>query len=212
MCGRYGLVATDDEFESWAAGQRELKIRVNRNVAPTTKMPILTSGPTWEAANWWLVPRWSKDGKYSFTTFNARVETLETAASFRNLVFSQRCLVPFSFFYEWKTEGKVKTPIRITPQDNKLHAFAGLFDIWKGDGRQLQTFTIITRPARPDLEWLHSRMPLVLNEEHYKQWLNPAADKQLVRDLLLFEPDIALNFIEDDPRLNKAGWQPENPA
>jgi len=32
-------------------------------------------------------------------------------------------------FYEWKKEGRVKKPYRITLQDGKLFAFVGLWDI-----------------------------------------------------------------------------------
>ena len=210
MCGRYGLLAEKKELELWAKGGDEIKAVRRFNIAPTTEVPILVDGQELKQSRWWLVPSWSKDGKFAFSTFNARSETLETAATFRNLVFRQRCLVPFSFFYEWKTENKVKTPYRISPKEGCLHMFAGLWDHWHKDGNSLHTFTIITREAREDITWLHNRMPIILDPGQYQDWLNPGTDKAIVREIINHEPDVTLEFNEDDPRLNKAGWEPEN--
>ena len=48
---------------------------------------------------WGLIPWFSKDGKLSYSTINARAEGLQTAASFRE-PFKSRRLVPASGYFE----------------------------------------------------------------------------------------------------------------
>jgi len=56
------------------------------NVAPTTRVPVVTSSKgerTLEWMRWGLVPAWAKDLKVSYSTFNARAETVATKPAFR---------------------------------------------------------------------------------------------------------------------------------
>jgi putative SOS response-associated peptidase YedK len=51
---------------------------------------------------WGLIPWFSKDGKPSFSTINARAEGLRTAASYREpFAKGRRCIVPASGYFEW---------------------------------------------------------------------------------------------------------------
>ena len=54
------------------------------------------------AAAWGLVPFWWNKplNEKAFDTFNAKVERIKTAKSYRHPIQSQRCLVPASCFYE----------------------------------------------------------------------------------------------------------------
>jgi putative SOS response-associated peptidase YedK len=79
--------------------------------------------------------------------------------------------VPASGDYEWKAEGREKTPYYIHPQDHQHIAFAGLYDVWVNpQGEELYTFTIITTEANGFMARLHNRMPVVLDLED--DWLD----------------------------------------
>jgi putative SOS response-associated peptidase YedK len=105
---------------------------------------------------------------------NARVETLTQRPAFRGLLAHNRCLVPASGFYEWKGEGRDKTPYDIHPEGQPHLAFAGLYDVWINPrGEELSTFTIITTEADPFLARLHNRMPVVLERDLEDYWLDP---------------------------------------
>jgi putative SOS response-associated peptidase YedK len=76
------------------------------NVSPETYQPIVRlssdSGERELALlRRGLVPFWSKGGKALFSSINARAETLETSAAYREAFQMRRCLVPADFFYEW---------------------------------------------------------------------------------------------------------------
>jgi putative SOS response-associated peptidase YedK len=77
-------------------------------------------------------------------------------------------------FTTWKAEGKIKIPYYIHPRQGSFVAFAGLYDTWTHpEGKELQTFTIITRDADDVMARLHNRMPVAVAEEDEQAWLDP---------------------------------------
>ncbi len=104
------------------------------------EMPVIfdTSPGEVNLARWGLVPFFAKDDREFLkksNTLNAKIETAETLASYKNYV-GNRCLILAERFKEWKHEsvnGKiVKTPYEIKTSDDMPFAFAGLYSIWNG--------------------------------------------------------------------------------
>jgi putative SOS response-associated peptidase YedK len=80
---------------------------------------ILDTSPAIISTNyhWGLVPSWSKDIDFRKNTLNARIETMDEKASFKN-VTANRCLVIASSFYEWHwndEKGSRKTSTKSIP-------------------------------------------------------------------------------------------------
>jgi putative SOS response-associated peptidase YedK len=73
-----------------------------------------------------LIPYWAKDPKIAYKTINARVESVDTAPSYRQAFKKRRCLIPSDGFYEWKKVLGGKIPCSIGMKDNSPFAFAGL--------------------------------------------------------------------------------------
>lgn len=143
---------------------------------------------------WWLIPSWSKDGKASYATFNARCEDVATKPAFRGPFKSKRCLIPADGFYEWKKtgEGKAapKIPHFIRTSDGKPFALAGLWNCWHGgegdEARTITSCTIVTTTPNEVMEQLHNRMPVILPREAYAMWLDPAVkDREALESLLV---------------------------
>jgi putative SOS response-associated peptidase YedK len=62
---------------------------------------------------------------------------------------------------------------------------AGLFSVWK----DLPTFTIITTQANKLMSAFHHRMPVIMPEKHFEQWLDPDfKDTDRLKKLLLPYP------------------------
>ena len=60
-------------------------------------------------------------------------------------------------------------------KDRAPFAFAGLWDEWHSpDGGTLRTCTIITTEPNELMSTLHNRMPVILNQKDYAQWLDAA--------------------------------------
>jgi putative SOS response-associated peptidase YedK len=88
-----------------------------------------------DALRWGLIPYWAKDPKIAYRTINARVETFDTAPSYREAFKKRRCLIPADSFYEWKKVVGGKIPYAVGMKDDSPFVFAGL---WEG-GKTLQT-------------------------------------------------------------------------
>ena len=145
------------------------------NVAPTQTVPVIVRDVARKAVvmRWGLVPFWAKDPKIGNRLINARAETVSTKPAFRASLKKRRCIVPTTGFYEWRREGKTKTPFYVRMKDDSFFGLAGLYDTWrKPDGSPLQTFTIITTRPNAVLEKIHNRMPVILTPEQEETWLS----------------------------------------
>ena len=69
-------------------------------------------------------------------------------------------------------------------------AFAGLWDTWLSrDSEQINTCTIVTCEPNELMSSIHSRMPVILNEEAETLWLNPEiCETNLLKDLMVPYP------------------------
>ena len=192
MCGRFTLTADPSDLQEafdWVNfGNAQLTPRYN--IAPTQPIPVVTnSGENkLDFFTWGLVPFWAKDPSIASRMINARAETLVEKASFKNAFKRRRCLILGDGFYEWKkTPGeKTKQPIYIHLKGGKPFAFAGLWEEWNSiDGSQILSATIITTEPNDLIKPIHNRMPVILPESEYTQWLQPGeVDIQKYNDLL----------------------------
>lgn len=181
MCGRYVLVNGKPVLESFAKIHLE-SIKdtwsdlPRYNASPGQLLPVIAIRDNIVYAmkmRWWLVPHWSKDGKIQATTFNAKAETLEQSKLFHPYFKSSRCLIPADAFYEWKKIEKLKQPMCIRMKDEKTFYFAGLFSVWKNENNEeFPSFTIITTEPNKLMADIHNRMPVIVPEKHFEQWLD----------------------------------------
>lgn len=144
------------------------------NIAPTQTVPVIVRDDTRKAVTmrWGLVPFWAKDPKIGNRLINARAETVSTKPAFRASLKKRRCIVPTTGFYEWRRDGKTKTPFYVRMKDDSFFGLAGLYDRWqKPDGSSMLTFTIITTSPNSVLEKIHNRMPVILPPEREDTWL-----------------------------------------
>jgi putative SOS response-associated peptidase YedK len=74
---------------------------------------------------------------------------------------------------------KVRQPYAVSLPGGAMMAIAGLWDAWKEPKRSpqevdrwLQSFALITTEANAAMAAIHSRMPLILPEKDWEQWLD----------------------------------------
>lgn len=211
MCGRFSVTATGAAIEQ-RFGARFHSEEAHRrwNVAPTNRTPVITGEEpsTIHQMHFGLIPRWAKDHKISFSTINARVETITEKPSFREAFAKRPCIVITDGYYEWIKEGKAKRPFRITNIDQSLMAFAGIWEVWMKGAQPIHSFSIITTGAYSKIAHLHHRMPIILPEEQERAWLNstdlPITDRfKLLEpipegDLQYYEVSTAVNNVRND--------------
>ncbi len=147
---------------------------------------------------WGLVPSWAKDPAIGSRLINARRETVAEKPAFRRALAARRCLLPADGYYEWYPTSQLtragkprKQPFYIRPRDGGVLAMAGLYEIWRDPDRAEDdpdrfrwTCTVITTAAEDDLGHLHDRMPMMVGPDRWADWLDPAASRENVLDLL----------------------------
>jgi putative SOS response-associated peptidase YedK len=185
MCGRIAL------FTPPAKMARFLDATLGAGVDPDGH-PSFNIGPTQridgvahhdgarvlERYRWGLLPGWAKDASFASKTFNARAETVATKPSFRSAYKRRRLLVPVDGFYEWdrRAPGKPQ-PHYFTRADGDPLVFAGLHESWRDpaggdDAPVIQSATVITTAAGPDMDEIHDRMPVILEQATFDLWLS----------------------------------------
>lgn len=177
MCGRYfidlgqegsELIKIIEEVKERYKNTPELAAMKTGEIFPAYIVPILTSASP-------LLMKWGFsrfDGKGQ--VINARVETVPVKPMFRKPFMEHRCLVPASCFFEWEKRGPKKQKYAIGLQ-NTLY-MAGLYRFEKDVSVPL--FVILTRPAAPDIAFIHDRMPVILAKDMHEAWLSQDADNQ----------------------------------
>lgn len=168
-------------------------MRPSWNIAPTTPVPIVLEKRDDRArlvttARWSMVPPFADSLTLKYPTFNARSETVSEKPTFRGSVPHQRAILPADAYYEWHTEGRVKTPYAVTSPAGEL-AFAALYSWWRAaaGSEWVLTATILTMAAPDPIAWLHDRTPVVLSPEDWDWWLNreTTADQSFIDDAVL---------------------------
>src|SRR5262245_60798962 len=58
-------------------------------------------------------------------------------------------------------------------------AFAGVYDVWKGrNGPAITSFALVTTDAAPSVAQYHNRMPVVLDNGQFDDWMRGSPSRQ----------------------------------
>jgi len=179
MCGRFTQQRPASELaEIFGAEPLVDDPGGHYNVAPTDEALVVVQRDDRRAVTayrWGLIPHWATDAKVGSRMFNARAETLTASPAFRDAFRRRRCLVPVDSFYEWKREGTIRQPYRVSQADGRPLALAGLWAGWRDPSTETvrRTFTIVTTTPNERLSELHDRMPVIVPESAWAPWLAP---------------------------------------
>ena len=188
MCGRFYLTANSEQLIETFQLQGLPRYETSFNIPPGQKILSivkLDDGNN-KAVNlhWGLIPHWSKDSKISNHLINARAETLAQKPAFRAAYKQRRCLIPATGFYEWQKLEQGKQAYCISREDDQLIAFAGLWEYWEHGTETIYNCTIITTAADSLMQTIHQRMPAIINQQHYDDWLNKQTPLATTQQLL----------------------------
>jgi putative SOS response-associated peptidase YedK len=214
VCGRTALAASPDDLREAFGLEDTPQVSPQYNVppsAPVHAVRVLRNRPgrRLESLRWGLVPPWADDLRVGHRLALARVETVATAPAFRGAVRHRRCLVAVDGFYEWQHAGKrTSRPFFVRRHDGKPFALAAIWERWtSNDGEVIESCAILTQPARPPVDTVHDRMPLVLEPESWDAWLDPSLVDPASLTVLLRTRDpelvaFAVSSRVNDPRFD----------
>ncbi|CAK1593851.1 unnamed protein product [Parnassius mnemosyne] len=151
---------------------------------------------------WGIIPPWHKGDyhKHNLSTNNCRLENIRQSKLYNPILLDGgRCIIVIEGYYEWQTtiKTKVKQPyyiyasqdehIKIDEPDTfqnsynnkdgwnglKLLYIAGLYNVWQNNDIILYSYSVITMDSNNTLDWLHHRMPAILDTEmQIEAWLD----------------------------------------
>ena len=187
MCGRFVSVSTPEQLAA-AFGVDEIRapsMGERYNVAPTLDVYAVVEADGERrlgTLRWGFLPFWATSLK-DRAPINARIEGIEDRRMFASAFATRRCLVPADGFYEWQQRAGAtrKQPWYIHHPDDRPLGLAGIWSVWRdpAQGEEAEpvfTCAIVTTRARGRMADLHDRMPVVLPERLWADWL--AADPQ----------------------------------
>ena len=117
-----------------------------------------------------------------YNMFNAKVESLNSRQSWRQLIGRNHAVIPVKQFYEFVD----KKEIGIEPSKPELLKFAAIFDTWSSPENEItfRSFAIITGPPPSSVLALgHHRCPITLSNDEVDQWLSSSNSSEAI-DLL----------------------------
>jgi len=208
MCGRFTLTGDLNSLgERFAFRAANLSFKPHYNIAPSQPVLAIISNEGENRAGflrWGLIPSWAKDEAIGNRMINARAETVAEKPSFRRALQKRRCLVLADGFYEWRREGKQKTPMYIALKSHEPFAFAGLWETWKPPtGEPIHSCTLITTTPNSLMTSIHDRMPVILPRKAEALWLDQTVeDPQEVLPLLTPYPARDMEAYAVSPLVN----------
>lgn len=187
MCGRFGFfelaffIEQLRQLELPFAEAPGFRYAVRYNIAPESDIVTLfgeNGNHSLGNAYWGMIPHWATSMP-KVRPINARAESLAVKPCFRHMLNRHHCLIPSSGFFEWKrVSGEKKQPWYVHRSDGKPMAIAGLWDRWQPPDATLPAIlscTIVTTEANREMKPVHDRMPVIIEPEHWKEWLDAGA-------------------------------------
>lgn len=173
MCGRFVLMHDVSEVvDEFAIDEVHWNFAPSYNIAPGQDVAgvIKDDKKFLVKFRWGLVPFWSDDPSSGIV--NARGETVHQKKSFARPFRKRRCLIVADGFYEWYEVGDKKIPRYFFLDSKKIFGFAGIYELWKKEGKTMATCTIITTDANEEVKPYHHRMPVIIEDSKRDIWLD----------------------------------------
>jgi putative SOS response-associated peptidase YedK len=240
MCNFYGLKVSKIQFIRLKQLKKELG-----TIAALKELETFKDGFTYSnsvivrnngkndievvPAKWEFTPIWIKDEgalkaarKQGIPWLNAKSETILESKMFREAALKRRCLVPASYFFEWrgyKPEGAKKEnkyPYVIGVNDVDYFYLAGLYNNWtdKSTGENIDTFAIVTTQANELMQEVHNskkRMPTILPENQAYRWIMEDLTEPQIKELASYQLSSAQMYAYTIPKAFKALEDPTTP-
>jgi len=171
MCGRAANGMPLHKLAKAVGGARgdEEEHRVSYNICPSEGVSCLTQERLQDDKSELVIRRfsWGLTTGAHFVT-NARAETVGEKAMFRRL---KRCIFLATGFYEWSRVKAPKLPHYFTlGGEDSLLWIAALWD------QKTKQVAVLTTSANSSMSWCHTRMPVILDANKARNWLNEGKD------------------------------------
>jgi len=207
MIDRYSITATAAEVSERFSVDVPEFYKVHYNASPTHLLPVITSS-TPEGLSlfyWGAAPGWAKNKTVSEKIINSHAEDFAEKASLKKALKKQRCIIPADGFYGWKKVGKkTSIPYRFVFKAKNIFSFPGLWEEFEDtEGNQVQTFSIITSQSDKVVNAIQERMPVILNRQSEKIWLDKNTPEEMLLSIIASSETKDMNYYPVSPRISQ---------
>lgn len=185
MCGAYGFLGVSGFQKSINLALRynllnNPKPRDSYNIRPTMEALVISRNSPNKGSylKFGIEAPW----KEGMLLINAKSETVGELRTYKKMFMEDRCLIPASFFFEWKINDKdTKTPFLFRLKSKDPFSFAGIHNN--------AGFVILTVKPNDLVSDVHNRMPVILKKELEDVWLNPESTESDLTDCMTAYPE-----------------------
>lgn len=206
MFDRYSIAVSSKQLSEYYSVDVPVHYKPYYNAGPTHLLPVIThANPDGVSFFYWgAIPQWVKNKNISEKLINIRAESIGEKPAFRKKLLRFRCIVPIDGFYCWKKIGKKSAvPYRFFLKDKGLMSMAGLWEEFEDEEEETHhTFSVITTQANKNVVPVNERMPVLLDLQTAKQWLNSEASEIELINMLGKPFTSALESFTVSPRIN----------
>ena len=210
MCGRVTLrESTAKKLADYFGIIFEEHFTARYNIAPTQRICAVRVSDAGKrelaALHWGIVPSWNPK-----PIINVRCETVDTKATFKDAFKKRRCLLPVDGFYEWQNIGRKRQPYHIRMKDDNLFALGGLWQPRNAmAGEEIDSCAILTTDANEIVRPLHDRMPVIIGQAAFANWLDHSQPLVAIKVLMRPYPAKAMVSIPVSSWVNTAAHEGE---
>ena len=218
MCGRYVVSFSESDIKKKFHFKKTQKIELNFNIFPGSFAPIILNikkNTLLVNSHWGFERSWIKKNSSKNYIYNARLEDIFKKETFKDIFYSQRCLVPVSGFYEWSGPKNNRNPYYIKDVKESIIYFAGLWeerrsslDYSKANTRKDQgieyAFLILTVESTKPLKNIHHRMPVIVDNYFSDIWLSGEGSEYSSE---VFEKNIRYDIVPVDKKINNINYE-----
>ena len=207
MIDRYSITASAEQVAARFSVDVPEFYNARYNASPTQLLPVITcTSPQGVSLFYWgTAPDWAKNKNVSEKLINLRAESFAEKPTFKKTMRTQRCIIPADGFYGWKKVGKkTNIPYRFVFKSAEIFSFPALWEEFEDtDGHEIQTFTIFTLPADSVVNTIQERMPVILQREAEKIWLDKNSEEDRLLQILSTSATAGMNYYPVSPKISE---------
>ena len=192
MIDRYSIAASRELVEKRFGVDVPPHFKPRYNCAPTQLLPVITGAARKGISTfyWGMHPSFAKQKTLSERIINQPAEQISERTALKKMLMRHRCIIPADGFFGWKKVGKkTMVPYRFMFSENQLFSIAGIWTEFENEkDEEIHTFTMITIPSSEDVLQVQDRMPLILDVEQERIWLDAEAPEHRLMELLKTYP------------------------
>ncbi|MBG9977378.1 SOS response-associated peptidase [Ruoffia tabacinasalis] len=186
MCGQYSFLENKKALlERYAGTELDSNLPEDEREVyyPSQNNLILLPNNKFYAIKWGFTPSFAKR-----PLINARLESILEKQTFIEAFKRKRCLIPATSFYEFKEvdsqEKKERWQIAVAGLD--IFSIAGICERYENDdGSSTLTYSMLTKDSEGPMADIHHRVPVILNKQTEREYLNLNTDPNQLQETLL---------------------------